>query len=94
MDITTYNNLLRYLDTQLYPAGYNDSQQKHLKQQSKHFLQHNNILYKINRRKEPSNPLQVLKENKIEAIMKNMHKDSLFRYFEYNGTYQRIAVRY
>ena len=88
MNITTYNNLLRYLNTQTYPAGYNDSQQKRLRQQSKHFIQHNNILYKINRRKEPNNPLRVLKENEIEAIMKNMHEDPLSGYFGYNRTYQ------
>ena len=94
MDLTTYYDLQRYLDNGTYPVGYKEQQQKQIQQRAKHFKQINRILYKINRRKEPAQPLRVLKTNEIEAIMHNLHADSLSGHFGYEGTYQRIAVRY
>ena len=38
--------------------------------------------------------LRVIKENKIEAILINLHSSSLSEYFGYEETYQRIANKY
>ena len=94
MDLTTYYNLLRFLDNETHNTTLTKQQQKQLQQQSKHFVIQNGLLYKINWRKDAINPLWVLKETEIEAVMKGMHKDPLSGHFEYNGTYQRIAIWY
>ena len=94
MDLTTYYNLLRFLDNGTHNTTLTKQQQKQLQQQSKHFVVQNGLLYKINRRKDAINPLRVLKETEIEAVMKGMHEDPLSGHFGYNGTYQQIAIRY
>ena len=45
--------------------------------QAKYFLQIDNILYKINWRKELTTSLRVIKENEMEAILINLHSNSL-----------------
>ena len=39
-------------------------------------------------------PQHVIKINKIEAILYNLHADLTAGHFAFDGTYQRIAVRY
>ena len=94
MDLTTYYDLMRYLENESYPVRYTEEQQKKICQQSKHFLIINGILYKKNRRREPTTPLRVLKENEIEAVMTSIHSDLLAGHFGFDGTYQQIAIRY
>lgn len=94
MDLTTYYNILRYLDDNTFNGNLDNQQRKKIQQQSKHFVVQNGVLFKINRRKDSVNPLRVLKENEIEAIMKNLHEDPLSGHFGFNGTYQRVAIRY
>jgi len=88
MDLTTYYNLQRYLDNKTYPVGSTLEEQRKIHNQAKHFLQIDGILYKINRRKEPTTPLRVIKENEMEAILINLHSSSLSGHFGYEGTYQ------
>ena len=92
MDLITYYNLLQFLDNRTYNTTLIEPQKKQIQQQSKHFVIQNGLLFKINRRKDTINPLQVLKETEIEAIIKEMHENSLSGHFGYNGTYQRIAI--
>ena len=94
MDLTTYYNLQRFLDNKTYPVGSTAEQQRKIQNQSKHYLQIDGILYKINRRKEPTTPLRVIKENEMEAILINLHSNSLSGHFGFEGTFQRIANRY
>ena len=70
MDLTTYYNLLRYLENETFSEHISTSQQQRIIQQSKHFVVQNGLLFKINRRKDVIHPLRVLKENEIESIMK------------------------
>ena len=53
MDLTTYYNLQRFLDNKTYPVGSTAEQQRKIQNQSKHYLQIDGILYKINRRNTP-----------------------------------------
>ena len=92
MDLTTYYNLLRFLDNGTFNSTLTEQQKKQLQQQSKHFVVQNGLLFKLNRRKDAINTLRVLKENEIEAVIKRMHEDPLSGHFGYNGTYQRIAI--
>ena len=94
MDLTTYYDLMRYLENESYPVGYTEEQQKRIRQKAKHFIIINGLLYKKNRQKEPANPLRVLKENEIESVMANLHSDLLAGHFGFEGTYQRILKRY
>ena len=94
MDLTTYYDLMRYLENESYPVGYTEEQQKKIHQQSKYFLIINRVFYKKNRRKEPITSLQVLKENEIEAIMTSIHSDLYAGYFGLDRIYQWIAIRY
>ena len=94
MELEQYSILVNYLKTQQYPVGYLEKDKQRLQQQSKHFLIINEQLYKKNRRKEPTNPLRVLRIHETEAILKYMHEDILTGHFGYEGTYQRIATKY
>ena len=94
MELEQYSKLLTYLKNQQYPVGYTEKDKQQLQQQAKHFLIINEQLYKKNRKKEPANPLKVLKINEIEAILKYMHEDILTGHFGYEATYQRIAAKY
>ena len=94
MDLTTYYNLHWFLDNKTYPVGSTIEQQTRIQNQSKYYLQIDEILYKINRKMEPTTPLRVIKETELEAILSNLHSDSLSGYFGFEGTYQRIAKRY
>ena len=94
MDLTTYYNLLRYLENKTFGELITETQQQRIIQQAKHFVVQNGLLFKINRRKDAVHPLRVLKENEIESIMKYMHEDPLSGHFGFNGTYQRIAIKY
>ena len=87
MELEQYSKLLTYLKNQQYPVGYTEKDKQQLQQQAKHFLIINEQLYKKNRKKEPANPLKVLKINEIEAILKYMHEDILTGHFGYDGTY-------
>ena len=70
MDLTTYYNLLRYLENKTFGELITETQQQRIIQQAKHFVVQNGLLFKINRRKDAIHPLRVLKENEIESIMK------------------------
>ena len=94
MDLTTYYNLQRFLDNKTYPVGSTAEQQRKIQNQSKHYLQIDGILYKINRRKEPTTPFRVIKENEMEAILINLHSNSLSGHFGFEETFQQIANRY
>src|SRR5579884_1309416 len=94
MDLTTYYDLMRYLENKSYPVGYTEEQQKKIRQQSKHFLIINGILYKKNRRREPTTPLRVLKENEIEAVMTSIHSDLLAGQFGLDENNKKIDNRY
>jgi len=49
MDLTTYYNLLRFLDNGTYNTTLTEQQKKQIQQQSKHFVIQNELLFKINR---------------------------------------------
>ena len=94
MKLKWYSALVNYLETLPYPVGYLEKEKQWLQQQSKHFLVINGQLYKKNRRKEPTNPLKVLRIHETEAILKYIYEDILTEHFEYDGIYQRIAAKY
>ena len=48
MDLTTYYNLLQFLDNGTHNTTLTKQQQKQLQQQSKYFVVQNGHLYKIN----------------------------------------------
>lgn len=93
MDLTTYYNLIRYLDDKTFPPDFDKQQQRKLIAQSRHLFIRENILYKNNRR-QPRLPLRVVKKTEVETILYNMHSDVTAGHFAFERTFLRTSTKY
>ena len=73
MNLDQYYNLYHYLDTDQFPDGLTDQEQKRLMTQAKYFETRHHLLYKKNRR-NPDRPLRVIKWTEVKPVLYMMHK--------------------
>ena len=93
MESFNYNNLLNYLTNKQIPIEFSDQQKQQLIKQSKHFTVKNNLLYKIDKRKE-NNILKVIQKNEISALMYMMHNDPTSGHFATDIMFEKVKCRY
>ena len=93
MDLTTYHQLLQYLDDFVTPETLESTQLRSFKNKARHYCTINGLLYKKNK-KNPQRPLRVIKPMEVEAILFNFHSDPLAGHFGFNETYRAISEKY
>ena len=93
MEIETYHQLFQYLKQLTYPPNLTPSQQLAIQKQAQHYFIQNQQLYRRNR-KNPSQPLLVIKTNEVEQTLHNIHNEPLGGHLARDITYNKIASRY
>ena len=93
MNIDDYNNLKIYLETSQLPEGLSLMEIKSFKKQATHFIVQHNRLYRRNKR-NPQEPLRVIREYELLDILFNLYKHLLVRYFEIEGIYNKSKNKY
>ena len=93
MEFETYHQLFQYLTQLSYPPNFTSSQQLAIQKQAQHYFIQNQQLYRRNR-KNPSQPLLVIKTTEVERILHNIHNESLGGHLARDITYNKIASRY
>ena len=76
MEPKTYHQLYQYLTQLTYPPDLTSSQQHTIQKQAQHYFVQNQQLYRRNR-KHSTQPLLVIKTNKVESILQNIHNEPL-----------------
>jgi hypothetical protein len=93
MEPQQYNNLLTFLNTQQFPANFNQKQKLQLKKAAKYFENQNGILYhqdEINN----NNYQRVIKQNELETILYNTHDSPLAGHLKLEATLSRLQHKY
>ncbi|KAG9297762.1 hypothetical protein G9A89_011277 [Geosiphon pyriformis] len=80
MNIQKYQQLQHYINTQLFKKKLSQKEQNNIKQQSKYFINHQNIL--------------VITEPEKETILFNMHSDPTAGHFHKKATMKKTRKRY
>jgi Integrase zinc binding domain len=93
MNLDRYYQLYRYLETDEIPEEFTESQKKQLMNQARYFETKHKLLYKKNK-KDPQQPLRVIKWTEVEPILYMMHKHPTARHLETDAIYYKIAERY
>ena len=93
MDINTYNHLQNFLLTLTYPPSSTLSQQHQLRKQASNFVIINNQLHWKNK-KNPSQPLIVIKEMELETVLHNLHDNPLGGHLRRDIVYKKANCRY
>ncbi|KAG9287498.1 hypothetical protein G9A89_023870 [Geosiphon pyriformis] len=93
MNIQKYQQLQHYINTQQFKENLSQMEQKSIKQQSKYFITHQNILYWKNRR-DLDQPTRVITEQEKETILFNMHSNPTAGHFHKEATMKRTRKRY
>ena len=93
MDLTTYHQLLQYLDDLIIPEAMEATQLRSFKSKARHYCVLNGLLYKKNK-KNPQRHLRVIKPAEVETILHNFHSDPLAGHFGYDETYRAISEKY
>ena len=75
MNLDRYYNLYHYLDTDQFPDGLTDQEQKRLMTQAKYFEIRHHLFYKKDKRNS-DRPLGVIKWMEVESVLYMMHKYS------------------
>ena len=91
MDIELYNQLLQYLSTQHLPTNFNNQQKKNFITKAKQFQLQNQLLYKIDKRKE-NNLLRVIRNFEMESVLFMMHNDPLGGHFAMEIMFNKIKT--
>src|SRR5579884_839809 len=93
MELLEYSQLATYLDTLVIPEEIPEKDQQKFKNKAKLYLVKKGILYKRNK-KEPEQPLKVIKINEIEEVLFNNHAAIHTGHFGIETTYHRITQNY
>ena len=93
MNLDQYHNLYHYLDTDQFPDGFTDQEQKRLMTQAKYFEVRHHLLYKKNKR-NPDRPLRVIKWTEVEPVLYMMHKHPTAGHLGTDAMYYKISDRY
>ena len=94
MNLDQFYNLYHYLNTDQFPDGLIDQEQKRLMTQAKYFEIKHHLLYKKNKR-NPNRPLRVIKWTEVEPVLYMMHSTRLLDIWEQTLciiNYQNITI--
>ena len=93
MDLTLYQHLIKFLRNGFISPHLSLIEHQKLRAKTQHFLLDHNLLFKKNRR-NPQEPLRVIKTSEKKKLLKTLHQDIYSAHFGINGTYSRAAERY
>jgi hypothetical protein len=93
MDLTLYQQISDYIVDETIPSRFTEEQVKKLRAYSIHYIIKNGFLFKKNRR-NPLEPLWVVKTSEKAKLLKKLHQDIYSGHFGINATYSRAAERY
>ena len=93
MNLDQYINLYNYIELDILPNELTDIEEKQLIRQARHFETKHGLLYKKNR-KDPTQPLRVIKWTEVEPILYMMHKHPTVEHLETDAIYYKIAKLY
>ena len=93
MNLDQYYNLYHYLDTDQFPDGLTDQEQKRLMTQAKNFEIKHHLLYKKNKR-NPDRPLRVIKWTEVEPVLYMMHKHPTAEHLGMDAIYYKLSECY
>jgi hypothetical protein len=92
MDLTQYQNIYSYLNTQQYPPNISPRDRKQLFSQSQHFTISNNQLFKKSR-KPNTQLIKVITRGELEPLLDIMHSPTS-GYLSTDATFQRLKDKY
>jgi Integrase zinc binding domain/Integrase core domain len=94
MDITQYQQLFDYLNTQQLPENLTQAKEiKKFRNFSKHFYTKNNFLYKKDKRKD-ENLLRVIRRFELEPVLYMTHSHLTAEHFSIDIMFNKIRDRY
>jgi Integrase zinc binding domain len=93
MNLDRYIDLYNYIETDKVPDDYTEIEKRQLIRQARHFETRHGLLYKKNR-KDPNQPIRVIKWNEVEPILYMMHKHPTAGHLGTDAMYYKIAERY
>ena len=93
MENNHYNQLLQYLQYKTLPENIEIKQQQQIIKQLKNYQLQQNLLYKIDKRKQ-NNLLKVIRKHELEALLYIFHNDPTAGYFTVDIMFDKIKSRY
>ena len=93
MNLDLYYNLYNYLKSDKIPDDFTDHEKKQLINQTRHYETKYKLLYRKNR-KNPQQPLRVIKWNEVEPVLYMMHKHPTAEHLGTDAMYYKIIERY
>lgn len=93
MNLDRYIDLYNYIESDIIPDNFTDLEKRQLTKQARHFQTKHGLLYKKNR-KDPDQPLRVIKWTEVEPILYMMHKHPTAGHLGTDAMYYKIAERY
>lgn len=93
MNLDRYIDLYNYIESDIIPDNFTDLEKRQLTKQARHFQTKHGLLYKKNR-KDPDQPLRVIKWTEVEPILYMMHKHPTAGHLGTDTMYYKIAERY